>query len=347
MDTESDEAQRISLTTTSEISFAVSPDGRTIAFGTSSSEYDLVEVPIDGGGFKTLLETARNEQEPTWSPDGGYFAYVTDKSGNSQIWKRSLDGRTVNGPLVTERDFPGERTFLFSAPVFSPDGERIAYDRQAAYNRIYVSPVAGGQPVQLTTEELFQSSPTWAPDANSIAFVTVHDGRWALQRVDVGSKTSVVKLRDGVVPYSAPQWSPKGNWIAVLSTNPNGLVVVSPKPNGGTPEVILSEEAGWLVYGWSKQDDSRLYAIRNADGRMVLVSIDVGSKRETVLNPNLGRVPLGDAPVKGFSWMSPKSFATSVVRIRSEIWLMEGLKPPAGRFERFLPSWLRSRPAGQ
>ena len=340
MDTESDAGQRIDLATANTGSLDVRPGGETIAFSSNSSEFDLVEVPLDGSALRPLLATPRNEQEPAWSPSGGHYAYVTDRNGNSQIWKRSLDGRAVNEPLVTERDFPDEPSFLFGAPVFSTDGERIAYDRQGAYNRIYISPVAGGQPVPVTSEKYFVSSPTWAPDGTSIGFVALFDGKWELQRSDVGRPSSNLKLRGAIVPYTQPRWSPDARWIAVLSTDPNGLVLVSPDPKSATPEVLLSEETGWLVFGWSK-DSQKLYGIRNLQGRMVLVSIDVHTRQEKVINRDLGLVPLSDVPVRGFSWMTPTSFSTSIVRVSARIWLLEGFRPPLGRFERLFPSWLR------
>jgi Tol biopolymer transport system component len=340
MDTESDAGQRIDLATDNAGSLDVRPGGETIAFATNTSQFDLVEVPVDGSGLKPLLATPRNEQEPAWSPTGGYYAYVTDKGGNSQIWKRSLDGRTVNEPLVTERDFPGEPSFLFGAPVFSRDGERIAYDRQGAYNRIYISAVAGGQPVPVTSEKYFVSSPTWAPDGMSIGFVALFDGKWELQRSDVGRPSSNLKLRGAVVPYTQPRWSPDSRWIAVLSTLPNGLVLASADPKSGIPEVLVSEETDWLVFGWSR-DSEKLYGIRNVAGRMVLVSIEVRTRRETVLNRDLGAVPLSDVPVRGFTWMTPTSFATSIVRVSARIWLLDNFRPPVGRFERLLPPWFR------
>ena len=68
------------------------------------------------------------------------------------------------------------------------------------------------------------------------------------------------------------------------------------------------------MYGWSS-DAKTLYGVRQSDDsqRLILVSVDVASGRERVLNEALAPMPPVNAPVKGFSRMSESSFATSLV----------------------------------
>src|SRR4029079_13700222 len=63
-----------------------SPDGGRLVFATGEPDYDLVEVSLAGNATRPLLATARSESDPVWSPDGTLFAYVTDRSGQDEIW---------------------------------------------------------------------------------------------------------------------------------------------------------------------------------------------------------------------------------------------------------------------
>ena len=61
-----------------------------------------------------------SEIDPTWSPEGGRIAYMSDQSGNRDIWVSQVSGRpAVN---LTE-DFTGSDF----APSWSPDGSQIAF----------------------------------------------------------------------------------------------------------------------------------------------------------------------------------------------------------------------------
>ena len=107
---------------------AVSPDGTRIAYASQDTNFDLIQVPIDGTPVRSLLATSRNEQEPGWSPKRPEYAFVTDRSGQWEIWLRSLDG-SWERRLVSGADFSDERTHTFRLPTFSPDGEKIAFER--------------------------------------------------------------------------------------------------------------------------------------------------------------------------------------------------------------------------
>ena len=75
-----------------------------------------------------MLATARNEFDPAWSPTGDQFAFVTDRSGTTEIWTRSRDG-VWERPLVTAADFGASRTETLASLAFSPDGRTLAYQR--------------------------------------------------------------------------------------------------------------------------------------------------------------------------------------------------------------------------
>jgi len=66
---------------------------------------------------------------------------------------------------------------LQTDPTFSPDGRFIAYASDRAGNfDIWVQPVAGGDPVQVTKSPASDTQPAWSPDGSTIVFRSERDG---------------------------------------------------------------------------------------------------------------------------------------------------------------------------
>jgi Tol biopolymer transport system component len=289
--------------------------------------------------------------DPAWSPTAPQYAFVTDRTGTQQIWLRSSDGQWER-PLVTERDFGNSGTQLLETPAFSPDGQRLAYFHsgyEGDASKIWISTLAGGPPVKLTPLEsrisLYQDAPTWSPNGDWVAYVYAlglpdHPGgnagrqHWGLAKALVGSREPPQVLRDNISAFARPQWSPDGRWIVCETAE--GLSLVSPD----TKEARILSEDTWLAYGWAV-DGTHLYGIRQSDDlhRLMFASIDVTTKTERIINPNLGPIPLATPPIRGFSRMSQKSFATSLVHVRSDVWVLEGFERPRSRLSR-MTSWL-------
>ena len=310
-----------------EQSPSVSADGSRIAFASFRGTYDLVEVPLDGSPMRDYLATARNEITPSWSPSGAHIAYVSDRSGQPEIWlKNVLEG--WERPIVTQKEFGQDNTFQIMDVCFSPDGQRVAYRRTAASGEaIWISTIAGDPPVRLTREPntAFQRGPTWSPDGNWIAYYSAYKGKYGVvmkARVNGEGEPSVVR-GDGYYP----RWSPAGDRI--LSRG-SGLFLTSPD---GKVDRKISDRI-YMLQGWSR-DGSLVYGMRSDEAQhLVLESIDPESAREKLIR-DFGRVPTsmrygelnGTTSFRGFS-VSPggKSFLTSVFRSSADIWMLEGFQ---------------------
>jgi Tol biopolymer transport system component len=310
----------LSMLTRNALDASASPDGSTIAFNAEESDFDLIAVPLDGSPVTPLLATPRNELDPMWSPSGDQLVYSTDRTGTSQIWLTS-PREGWERPLVTEKDFDQTWIASFGEPAFSPDGRRIAYsvvgDNGHAF---YVSSLAGGKPLRLSTDASDQRSPTWNADSTWIAYLQNIDGTWTLVKAQSGGGAQPVVLRQGVLP-AHPKWNrAAGHWIACMTVD--GLTLVS---DDGKENRVLSKEP-WQVFGWSSDGKSLFGIKQSADRRRWIVSLDVA----TLAEKQIGELPLPvSAELSGFS-LSPdsKSFATSASRPRGAIWLLEGFRAP-------------------
>ena len=116
----------------------------------------------------------------------------------------------------------------------APDGRRVAYTAEAAGARqIFVLPIRGGYPEQLTASEKSVSDPQWSPDGRRIAFVA-DDSIWM---IDVEG-SHVVLVAQHPAGNRMPRWCADGHQIAFLSRRRGWdqvWIVEAPVPRRGRP----------------------------------------------------------------------------------------------------------------
>ena len=337
-DTAADTSTPVTATVGSENWPNVTADGRRMAFASESIDFDLVDIPLDGGPPRKLVSTSRNESEPAFNRDGTRYAYVSDKGGLVRVWSRNRSDPDVETVIVDPEQFPqGEATLALGSLAMSPDGERVAYQRYSDTGgyRIWISTVrAAGPPVPLSPGLFYEDAPTWSPDGGSIAFV----GRnrefiSGLAVMRVGSGAEPTFLLPNIASLGVrPQWSPDGHWIACDTSQ--GLMIISPD---GKEKRVISEEY-LLASTWSA-DSKHIYVLREADKlrHFALTSIDISTGQERVINPDLGPIPHASQPIRGLTLSGAGTVSTSVATARSDIWVMEDFASPRTWLDRLLP----------
>jgi DNA-binding winged helix-turn-helix (wHTH) protein len=99
----------------------------------------------------------------TWSPDGRYLAFSSDRGGKFDIWVQQVSG---GDPIqVTKR--PGHNW----QPDWSPDGKYIAYRSEDGEGGLFVVPALGGEGLERKIVS-FGYYPRWSPDSSQILFQT-------------------------------------------------------------------------------------------------------------------------------------------------------------------------------
>ena len=140
---------------------SLAPDGRTLV---ADARGDLFLKRPDAAAINLTNTPGIAERAPVWSPDGSAFAYVSDASGEYELYVRPADPRGRPRRLgVLGPGFP-------AALSWSPDGRRIAYlggDRRLRWVSARGGPHRKGDFQALT----ITTAPAWTPDGRSLFFI--------------------------------------------------------------------------------------------------------------------------------------------------------------------------------
>src|SRR5262249_51154225 len=177
------------------------------------------------------------QNEPTWSPDGRYIAYSSDRGGKFDIWVQQVSG----GDPIQISKGPGHHW----QPDWSPDGKYIAYRSEEGDGGIYVVPALGGAGLERKIAS-FGYYPHWSPDGSQVLFqnhftVTGHWNRFYVAQLDGSAPREVLAEFIGQNKLSAASavWYPDGKrvtvWVGDLSPSPSFWTV----PIAGGPGVKL------------------------------------------------------------------------------------------------------------
>ena len=165
-------------------------------------------LPTDGGEARQLTFMPHGASSPVWSPDGRYLVYSA-----------------LVGPLdeETEDGKPLPKMRVIDRLWYRLDGVGYIYDRRS---HLFLVPVGGGEPVQLTDGDWDDADPAWSPSGAHLAFVSSRaDDRWRIPAPDLytvavedGKAGALRQLTDGTLGCASPAWSPDGRSIAFLGS---------------------------------------------------------------------------------------------------------------------------------
>jgi TolB protein len=191
---------RIDSATGMAVGGAVTPDGRIVGAFSHGGATNL-EL-LDGGGaeIRRLTDNHAINVSPSVCSGGSQLAFTSDRTGTPQIYVMGLDGGEAQ--RVT---FKGDYN---TAPAFSPDCKKIAYEMRSGGGifQIMVVGASGGEPRQLTSEGSSEG-PTWSPDGRYIAFSSRRGGRSRIYMMLAADGKITGSLTQGDGNDTNPSWS--------------------------------------------------------------------------------------------------------------------------------------------
>lgn len=165
-----------------------------------------------------------------------------------------------------------------TGPVWSPDGERLAFVSDREGNReIFVMNADGSDPVNLTQNPAEDWTPAWSPDGTQLAFASYRDGNWEIYVMSADGGNQQRLTRSPSADY-APAWSPAGDTLAFVSDRSGNLDIYLMAPDGSDVRVLTTDEGTDQAPAWSP-DGSQLLWESYRDGNMEIMAIELESRQ--------------------------------------------------------------------
>ena len=188
----------------------LSADGKRLAV---TARGEVFDVPSTKGVTRNISRTpGANEREADWSPDGRYIAYISDRTGETEIYLQPAEGgepvqlTTGNDTYIRSLSWsPDSKTVLYTdrknrivtvdvasktknivmqnpeqefyGVNFSPDSRWITYTKPAAndFSVVYVYNLATKQEYPVTEKWYNSSSPVFSTDGKYLIFESDRD----------------------------------------------------------------------------------------------------------------------------------------------------------------------------
>ena len=190
----------------------ISPDGTTILFSRGyvdmtrdQNQSNLWAVDSSGQRLRQLTDGAWNDSSPVWSPDGKRIAFLSNRSGSTQLHVMWADTRETLQLTRLERA-PGGITW-------SPDGKDIAYTSlipdDAPILPVRLPPTPRG--AQLARGAVVIDRPSWGSDGTG----PTTKGYTHVFVVDATVGGTPKQVTSGNFNHSAPSWAADGKSIFV------------------------------------------------------------------------------------------------------------------------------------
>lgn len=140
---------------------SVSPDAMRI---TASARGDIFTLPASKGITRNLTATSGvHERNAIWSPNGKYIAYISDESGEDEIYIIAQDGKTKATKLTNNGD-----TYKFQIK-WSPDSKKILWSDKKL--RLQYVDIETKKVTQVAQSKVWEYNAfNWSPDSKWIAY---------------------------------------------------------------------------------------------------------------------------------------------------------------------------------
>ena len=190
--------------------FDISPTG---VRGLVEARGDVFTLPAEHGAPRNISATPEaHELNPVWSPDGKWIAYLSDRTGEWELYLQPQLG----GDVVQVTKDGADTRYLYN-PSWSPDSKKIAYSDKKL--RLWVVDIDTKQPVLVDTAEYnTRMAASWSPDSLWLAYTKPLNGsgKEFIFLYSTAEK-KVTRVSEGFYDDANPVFDPDGKYLYFLS----------------------------------------------------------------------------------------------------------------------------------
>ncbi len=251
--------------------------GKIAFIGIVDGSSDVYLANADGTGVTNLTKNAPFNKEVyaefSWSPDGQFITFLSDRGGARDLWMISVEGSDLL--QITDDGLDKNR------PVWSPDGKTIVFDsnRENGF-QLWSVDLTTKVSTRLTDEKATIAGPDFFPDGSRILAMSERTGARQFFSLGLDGKSDFVQLTnlpaadnfEGVV-------SPDGQWIAFRSNLGGQFQIYLVTIEGGDLKTLTNSTEANSVPAWSP-DGKQLTFSRSVDGVSTLFIINADGTGE-------------------------------------------------------------------
>ena len=188
--------------------FDIAPDGKRAVF---AARGDVFTVPAKEGSIRSLTRTPGiREKKVYWSPDGRWIAYVSDRTGEDEIYIIPQDGLGKEQQVTT-----GYKGFKFD-PTWSPDSKKIAW-ADKDLNLWWVD-IAEKKPVKVDHAEYGEiTNYSWSPDSQWLAYDKNQESQYSIVYLYSLTDRKITAATSNMTNSYSAIFDPEGKYLYYLS----------------------------------------------------------------------------------------------------------------------------------
>jgi len=186
----------------------LSPKGERVLV---TARGDVFTVPPEKGEVRNLTRTSgAHEREAAWSPDGSRVAFLSDRTGEEELYVTAQDGSGASEPLTS-----GGRARRYGTS-WSPRGTHIAFNDKDG--RLWMVDVASRELVEVARDPGGSLGDyTWSPHGDHLAFSLGEESGLRALWIYTLADRALRRVTDGQFNANEPVWDPEGRWLYFLS----------------------------------------------------------------------------------------------------------------------------------